>query len=112
MIWAILGLALGIFVGQYVPFTYPDSYSLYISIGLLAAIDSLIGAVRATLENKYDNFLFISGFLTNAVLAALLSYLGDKLGVPLYYAPIIVFGGRLFDNFSLIRRNLLKKWNR
>lgn len=108
MIWAILGLSLGVIVGGYIPFTYPSSYSLYISIALLAAFDSVCGAVRASMENKYDNTLFVSGFFTNAVLAALISYIGDKLGVPFYYAPILVFGGRLFDNLAIIRRHIFK----
>ena len=108
MIWAILGLSLGVIVGGYIPFTYPSSYSLYISIALLAAFDSVCGAVRASMENKYDNTLFISGFLTNAILAAMISYIGDKLGVPFYYAPILVFGGRLFDNLAIIRRHIFK----
>lgn len=108
MIWAILGLSLGVIVGGYIPFTYPSSYSLYISIALLAAFDSVCGAVRATMEKTYNNTLFISGFFTNAILAALLSYIGDRLGVPFYYAPIIVFGGRIFQNFAIIRRKLLK----
>ena len=108
MIWAILGLSLGVIVGGYIPFTYPSSYSLYISIALLAAFDSVCGAVRASMENKYDNTLFISGFFTYAILAAMISYIGDKLGVPFYYAPILVFGGRLFDNLAIIRRHIFK----
>ena len=108
MIWAILGLSLGVIVGGYIPFTYPSSYSLYISIALLAAFDSVCGAVRASMENKYDNTLFISGFFTNAILAAMISYIGDKLGVPFYYAPILGFGGRLFDNLAIIRRHIFK----
>ena len=108
MIWAILGLSLGVIVGGYIPFTYPSSYSLYISIALLAVFDSVCGAVRASMENKYDNTLFISGFFTNAILAAMISYIGDKLGVPFYYAPILVFGGRLFDNLAIIRRHIFK----
>ena len=108
MIWAILGLSLGVIVGGYIPFTYPSSYSLYISIALLAAFDSVCGAVRASMENKYENTLFISGFFTNAILAAMISYIGDKLGVPFYYAPILVFGGRLFDNLAIIRRHIFK----
>lgn len=108
MIWAILGLILGIVAGNFLPFSYPSSYSLYISIAMLAAFDSLLGAIRASMENKYNNILFITGFFSNAFLAALLSYFGDRLGVPFYYAPIIVFGGRLFQNIAIIRRLLLK----
>ncbi len=108
MIWAILGLILGILAGNFLPFSYPSSYSLYISIAMLAAFDSLLGAIRAGMENKYDNLLFVTGFFSNALLAGLLSYFGDRLGIPFYYAPIIVFGGRLFQNLAIIRRLLLR----
>ena len=108
MIWAILGLTLGILVGGYLPFTYPTSFSLYISIAMLAALDSLVGAIRSSMEGKYNNALFISGFFTNAFLAAVLSYFGDRLGVPFFYAPIVVFGGRLFQNMAAIRRHFIK----
>ena len=53
--------------------------------------------------------IFISGFFGNALLAAALAYLGDKLGIPIYIAAVIVFGGRIFDNFGSIRRILLEK---
>ena len=79
-------------------------------MGLLAALDSILGAARAYLEQKYNNLIFISGFITNAVLAGLLAYLGDRLGVPLYYAAILVFGGRLFQNIAVIRRLLIEKY--
>lgn len=110
MLWSILGLVLGLILGYYIPVTYPDSYSLYISVAILASMDSVFGAVRSSFEGKYDNVMFVSGFFTNAILAGFLSYLGDKLGVPLYYAPIIVFGGRLFQNFAAIRRYAFDKY--
>ena len=54
MIWILAGLALGVVVGFYIPFTYP-------------------------------------------------------LGLPLYYVAILVFGSRLFDNLSVIRRHIVTK---
>jgi len=90
--------------------SYPSQFSFYISMGLLAAMDSLLGAIRADMEGKYNNLIFISGFLANAVLAAALVYLGDRLGLPLYYAVIFVFGGRLFQNLAVIRRILIERY--
>jgi len=97
-------------LGFILDFTYPSEYSFYITMALLAAMDSLLGAVRSYMEHKYNNVIFISGFLTNAVLAAVLVYLGDRLGVPLYYAVIFVFGGRLFQNLAVIRRVTIDKY--
>lgn len=110
MIWALLGLALGIVSGYFLPFSYPDNYSLYVSVGILAAMDSVFGAVRSSMEGSFENTMFLSGFFFNALLAGFLAYLGDRLGVPFYYAPIIVFGGRMFQNFASIRRLILKKY--
>ncbi|MDF2654955.1 MAG: hypothetical protein K0R19_1429 [Bacillota bacterium] len=110
LIAMILGLLGGIVLGFTLNISYPTEYSFYITMGLLAAIDSIVGAARSQLEGKYNNFIFISGFITNAILAGLLAYLGDRLGVPLYYAAIFVFGGRLFNNLAVIRRLLIDKY--
>lgn len=106
----ILGLAAGLILGFVLNISYPSEYSFYITMALLAAMDSLLGAVRSYLEGRYNNLIFLTGFLTNAILAAVLVYLGDKLGVPLYYAVILVFGGRLFQNLAVARRMSLDKY--
>lgn len=110
LIAMILGLLGGIILGFTLNISYPTEYSFYITMGLLAAIDSILGAARSHLEGKYNNLIFISGFITNAILAGLLAYLGDRLGVPLYYAAILVFGGRLFQNIAVIRRLIIDKY--
>lgn len=110
LIAMILGLIGGIALGFTLNISYPTEYSFYITMGLLAAIDSILGAARSHLEDKYNNLIFVTGFITNAILAGLLAYLGDRLGVPLYYAAILVFGGRLFQNLAVIRRLLIDKY--
>ena len=105
-----LGLGLGLVLGFALNITYPSEFSFYITMALLASMDSLLGAARSYMEGKYNNPIFISGFLTNAILAAALVYLGDRLGVPLYYAVIFVFGGRLFQNLAVIRRILIERY--
>ncbi|HZK33096.1 MAG TPA: small basic family protein [Tissierellaceae bacterium] len=112
MIFAIIGILVGALIGLLLPFTYSASYSLYVSVAILACLDSVFGGVRANLEDQFDVGIFVSGFFGNAIIAASLAYLGDKLGVPLYYAAIFTFGGRLFENFAKIRRSLLGKRKR
>ncbi|MGC8843438.1 MAG: DUF1290 domain-containing protein, partial [bacterium] len=60
-------------------------------------------------ERKYDNLIFLSGFLVNSIAAALLAWIGDLLGVPLYLAAVIAFGVRIFQNLSLIRRLIVEE---
>lgn len=110
MIIAIIGIIAGILIGLYLPFEFTTISSLYISVGILAAIDSILGGLRASIEGKFDAIIFISGFIVNALLAISLSYIGDKLGVPIYYAAIFVFGTRLFNNIGSIRRYTIDRY--
>ncbi|MDR2089671.1 MAG: small basic family protein [Clostridiales Family XIII bacterium] len=112
MIAILVGLAVGVVFGFTFDFSFPTEYAFYITMALLAALDSLLGAARSHLEGKYNNLIFISGFVVNAVLAGALTYLGDLLGVPLYYAAILVFGGRLFNNLAVIRRIIIDRYIR
>ena len=109
MIFALIGILLGVLLGVFVPISYPPGFALYISVAILAALDSVFGAFRASLEEKFDVEIFVSGFFGNTILAVLLAYVGDKLGVPLYYAAIFAFGGRLFQNLATIRRILIHR---
>lgn len=111
MIFALIGILIGGVIGFLLPYTYNTAYSLYITIAILGCLDSVFGGVRANLESKFNIKVFLSGFFGNSLLAAFLAYIGDRLGVPLYYAAIFTFGGRLFDNFAAIRRLLLFKKN-
>lgn len=109
MIIVLIGLFLGIAIGLFMPVTFSAAYSIYLSVSILAALDSVFGAFRSNLESHFDSTVFLTGFFSNAVLAGLLAYIGDVLGIPLYYAAIFVFGVRLFNNLAIIRRIYLEK---
>jgi len=108
----LIGLAIGLIIGSVVSVTIPEEYARYTAVAILAALDSVLGAVRSTLAGDYDNAIFISGFFTNTILAGILTLLGDRLGVELYYAAIFAFGVRLFNNLAIIRRHLLARWSK
>lgn len=106
---AILSIIVGVLIGTSLSFTIPVIYVRYMAMAILACLDSVLGGLRAIMEDKFDNIIFISGFFTNALLAALLVYLGDKLGFDLSLAAIVVFGVRIFQNLAIIRRFILNK---
>ncbi|MDS0527306.1 small basic family protein [Clostridium sp. SHJSY1] len=106
---AAIGVLIGIIMGFVVDVNIPEKFSPYMSVAILACLDSVFGAFRANLSNNFKANIFISGFFGNSLLAAGLAYLGDKLGIPIYIAAVIVFGGRIFDNFAIIRRLLIEK---
>jgi len=106
---AVIGLLIGIILGFVLNVNISDKLSPYMSVAILACLDSVFGAIRGNLSKNFQPDIFISGFFGNALLAAALAYLGDKLGIPIYMAAVIVFGGRIFDNFAIIRRLLIEE---
>jgi small basic protein len=103
----LLGLLVGVLIGLVFSVSIPANYARYTAIAILAALDSILGAARAELEGNYDGKVFLSGVVSNSLLAGLLTYTGDRLGVPLNQAAIVAFGVRLFTNLAVIRRILL-----
>ena len=109
MILAFVGLLVGLALGAVFPFTIPVAYSKFLSVALLASLDSVFGGFRAAMEDNFDNTVFISGFFVNAMLAAFLVFIGDHLGIDLYYVALLAFGMRVFQNLAIVRRYFLKK---
>ena len=107
----VLGLIIGVILGLMTDIKVPDEYSNYLSIAVLAALDTLFGGIRAQLQSIYDEQVFVSGFFFNILLAASLAFLGVHLGVDLYLAAVFAFGVRLFQNIAVIRRILIAKWS-
>ena len=101
----LVGLLIGVVLGLLTDIKIPDQYANYLSIAVLAALDTLLGGIRAHLQNLYDNRVFVSGFFFNIFLAASLAFLGVHLGVDLYLAAIFAFGVRLFQNIAIIRES-------
>lgn len=104
-----LFVLLGSLLGYFTP-TVTKSLSLYVSASILAALDSVIGGILANLNKNFVPTIFISGFFVNSLLAALLTYIGNKLGINLYNAAIVVFGVRIFSNFTAIRHIWIRKF--
>lgn len=85
--------------------------SPYIAVAVLAGLDSIFGGVRSALEGKFYNDVFITGFISNIIIAFSLGWLGDRIGINLFLAAALVMGWRIFTNISLIRRFALTKWH-
>ena len=109
MMLPVLGVLVGIVIGLFSPVSLPVEYSKFLSVALLASLDSVFGGLRSGLEEKFDNTIFISGFFVNALLAVILVFIGDRLGIDLYYVASLAFGLRIFQNLAIIRRYFLKK---
>ncbi len=103
----LAGLLVGILLALILRIDVSFEFARYSAVGILAALDSVVGAIRAELNGSYDNRIFISGFVVNALVAVLLTFVGDRLGLDLYLVALITFGLRIFQNVALIRRHFL-----
>ena len=105
----IIACILGAIVGLNAPII-SYTYSSYLAIAIIAALDSVFGGIASVINKKFDMKIFISGFFGNAILAILLTVLGEKLNIDIYLAAIVVFVGRMFNNLGIIRRYYVEKW--
>ena len=103
----LVGLLAGVLFGLLLQVDVSFELARYTAVAILAALDSILGAVRAELDGNYDNRIFISGFVVNALVAVLLTFVGDRLGLDLYLVALIAFGLRIFQNVAIIRRHFL-----
>ena len=111
LIAIIIGCVLGAIVGINLPII-SYTYSTYLAIAIIAALDSVFGGITGVLKGEFDFKVFISGFFCNAILSMLLTYLGTKLNVDIYLAAIVVFVGRMFINLTIIRKYYIDKWSK
>ena len=107
----LLGCILGAVVGVNLPIV-SYTYSSYLAIAIIAALDSVFGGITGVLKGEFDFKVFISGFFCNAILSIILTYLGNRLNVDIYLAAIVVFVGRMFINLTIIRKYYIDKWSK
>lgn len=105
----IIGCLLGAIIGINAP-TISYTYSSYLAIAIIAALDSVFGGIASVINKKFDIKFLYQDFFGNAILAILLTILGQKLNVDIYLAAIVVFVWRMFSNLGIIRRYYVEKW--
>ncbi len=111
----ILLPVIALVIGFLIPFLFKTGpiinfYGLYIGVACLAGLDSVLGGIRSGLEGKFHNDVFVTGFIANVIIALFLAWLGDQIGLDLFLVAVLVMGGRIYTNLSLIRRFVLTKW--
>ncbi len=103
-------LAVGAIFGSILTVNASLGIAKYLSIAILAALDSVLGGARALLEYSFDSLIMLSGFFVNALLAMLLAFLGDQIGIDMFMAASICFALRIFSNLAFIRRDIISNY--
>ena len=106
----IIGMIIGILIGIFLPFDIPEALTVYVAVGILAGLDTVFGGAVANMQKRFDLRVFLTGFVGNLLLALLLTFIGEKLGLSLYLVPMFAFGVRLFENFAILRRLFFSKY--
>jgi len=105
----IIGLTAGLIIGGFLQLDIPPEYTRYTAVAIVGIMDSLFGAVRSSVENKYNTTVFITGLAFNMTIAILITYFGDKLNLDLYLAILVAFMIRIFANIGQIKTATLNK---
>jgi small basic protein len=105
---AVIGLLVGVLAGLLLEPTVPEGLQPYLPIAVVAALDAVFGALRAHLDGIFDDKVFVISFCSNVLIAGLIVYLGDQLGVggQLSTGVVVVLGIRIFSNVAAIRRHV------
>jgi len=105
----LLALLIGFLIVYNFNVALPAGYADYISLIILASLDAVAGGARARLEGRFNDAVFITGVIFNSIAAAGLAYIGDRMGMSLYLAPVVALGVRIYYNVGRIRRLLMEK---
>jgi small basic protein len=109
MIWAILGIAIGILLGLTINYPIPFELTKYTAVVIMGILDSLFGAIRAEVtKDQFNAAIFVTGLIFNIILSFAITLLGDKLGLDLYIAATFVFTFRIFSNVGITRRAVIQ----
>lgn len=106
----IIALIIGAIIASVLKISATGIVGTYLGIACIAGLDTVLGGIRSAYERKYQNDIFISGFIANVVIAFFIAYLGDKIGTNLYPVVALVMGMRIFGNLGIIRRYLLQEY--
>ncbi|GAB2944834.1 small basic family protein [Micromonospora polyrhachis] len=107
---AVLALIAGVMLGVWLDPSVPAALQPYLPIAVVAALDAVFGGVRAKLDGIFDDKQFVISFISNVLVAGIIVYLGDQLGVggQLSTGVVVVLGVRIFGNVAAIRRHLFR----
>ncbi|GAA4603155.1 small basic family protein [Actinoallomurus liliacearum] len=107
---ALVGLVAGVALGLFFHPDVPLWLQPYLPIAIVAALDAMFGGLRARLDGVFDEKVFVVSFLSNTIIAVLIVFFGDQLGVgsQLSTGVVVVLGIRIFSNVAAIRRKLFQ----
>ena len=106
MIQVVFGIIIGIVLSSVIP-TFTINAELT-AILLTVSINSIISIIRAKLESQFNDMVVFISFSINLIASILFLYLGEYIGLSLFYLALFALGLNIFKNLSIIRKHLIK----
>ena len=98
----LIGCIFGALIGMNAPMI-SYTYSSYLAIAIIAALDSVLGCIAAVLYGKFDMKVFVTGFFGNAILS-ILTLIGILILLIYGYEEYSYYGLPLLILYSFIAR--------
>lgn len=111
MLYVIAGVMLGIIAGLKLNVGYNPEYTVYISLSILAIINTIFNILCENLKGEIKTIKSILFLSSDLMFALLLGYIGEQLGLPIYLAAVFAFGNNIYKNLKIMLDFILVKYN-
>lgn len=108
-ILCIIAALLGGVVGFITPVIIPSEYNKLFSVAILAGVESICSAIRLVIKDKFNSKSFIITFFANVSIVVLFVFIGDNLGLDLYYVVLLALGFRLLQDLDVVKLYLFNR---
>lgn len=112
LFWILLPLIAvisGFLLANRVELTLTEEISVYLAVGLVLTIDSLIEGIRRYVRQEFNLKAISFNYFANLIFSYFFLRLGNLVRVDLYIPLFIVFGMKLFSNLAYISQKIFSK---
>lgn len=109
VILCVIAGLLGGSIGYIVPVVIPTEYNKLFSVAILAGIESVCSVIKLIMRDKFKGNIFIITFFANVIIAVLFVFIGDSLGLDLYYVILLALGFKLLQDLDVVKTYIFIK---
>jgi small basic protein len=111
LLYVIAGVVLGVIGGLYLNVEYNPEYIVYISLAILAMINTIFNILSENLKSETKILKSVLYLFSDLLFALFLGYIGERLGLPIYLAAVFAFGNNIYKNMKIMLDFVIAKYN-
>ena len=108
-LYCLIAAAGGGAAGYFSPLLVASAYDKLFSVAILTGLESLFGGIRLLTRDNFDGRRFLCNFAASIVIVVAFVFVGDNLGLDLYYVVLLAIGFRLLQDPDIIKIRLFNK---